>query len=70
MRSLDAAFGEPRLLWDRLVHPAVVMGRLVGWCDHRFNRGQSLRASGIGVTLGLLAAGLLTGWVIQLNPGI
>jgi cobalamin biosynthesis protein CobD/CbiB len=27
---LDAAFGEPKLIWDRVPHPAVLMGRLVG----------------------------------------
>jgi adenosylcobinamide-phosphate synthase len=65
---LDAAFGEPRLVWDRLPHPAVLMGRLVGWCDRRFNRGQSLRTSGIAVTLGLLATGLGVGWLIHILP--
>ncbi|TAG29419.1 MAG: cobalamin biosynthesis protein [Rhodobacterales bacterium] len=65
---LDAAFGEPRLLWDRLPHPAVLMGRLVGWCDRRFNRGQSLRLRGVGVTLALVVSGLTIGWLIQAIP--
>ena len=65
---LDAAFGEPRALWDRLPHPAVLMGRLVGWCDRRFNQGQSLRLRGAGVTLGLLAVGLGIGWLIHILP--
>lgn len=65
---LDAAFGEPRLLWDRLPHPAVLMGRLVGWCDRRFNRGQSLKARGVAVTLALLAIGLGLGWLIHALP--
>ncbi|NJS39025.1 MAG: cobalamin biosynthesis protein [Rhodobacteraceae bacterium] len=65
---LDAAFGEPRLLWDRLPHPAVLMGRLVAWCDRRFNRGQSLRLRGVGVTLALVVTGLTTGWLIQKIP--
>lgn len=65
---LDASFGEPKLLWDRLPHPAVLMGRLVGWCDRRFNRGESRRTSGVAVTLGLLATGLFTGWLIHILP--
>lgn len=65
---LDAAFGEPRLLWDRIPHPAVLMGRLVGFCDRRFNRGQSLRLWGVLVTLALLATGLGIGWLIQSLP--
>ena len=36
---LDAALGEPRWLWDRYPHPAVLMGRLIGWADKRFNHG-------------------------------
>jgi adenosylcobinamide-phosphate synthase len=65
---LDAALGEPKPIWDRLPHPAVLMGRLVAWADHRFNRGHSLKASGIAVTLGLLATGLLAGWLIHIVP--
>ncbi|AZL58864.1 cobalamin biosynthesis protein [Tabrizicola piscis] len=65
---LDAAFGEPRILWDRLPHPAVLMGRLVGWCDRRFNRGQSLRLRGVLVTLALLVTGLGIGWLIHALP--
>jgi adenosylcobinamide-phosphate synthase len=65
---LDAAFGEPRPLWDRMAHPAVLMGRLVGWCDRRFNRGDDLRAKGTLVTLGLLATGLVIGGLIHILP--
>lgn len=65
---LDALFGEPRVLWDRVPHPAVLMGRLVGLCDRRFNRGQSLKARGVLVTLALLCIGLAVGWVIQILP--
>lgn len=36
---LDAAFGEPKWLWDRWPHPAVLMGRAVGWMDKRLNQG-------------------------------
>ncbi len=65
---LDALLGEPRVLWDRLPHPAVLMGRLVGWCDRRFNRGQSLKARGVAVTLALLVTGLGLGWLIHALP--
>ncbi len=64
----DAAFGEPRALWDRLPHPAVLMGRLVSWCDRRFNQGQALRLRGTLVTLGLVLVGLATGGLIQSLP--
>jgi adenosylcobinamide-phosphate synthase len=65
---LDAAFGEPRLIWDSLPHPAVLMGRLVAFCDKRFNRGQDLRLRGSFVTLGLMVVGLTAGWLIHALP--
>ena len=51
---LDAAFGEPRWLWDRFPHPAVLMGRAIGWADQRFNTGPFRRLRGIGLTIALV----------------
>ena len=65
---LDALMGEPRFLWDRLPHPAVLMGRLVGYADKRWNEGAALRLRGTLVTAGLLAVGLGLGWLIQILP--
>lgn len=57
---LDAALGEPRWLWARLPHPAVLMGRLIGWCDRQFNVGTLQKANGIGVVSSLvLIAGIM-----------
>ncbi|HSF65449.1 MAG TPA: adenosylcobinamide-phosphate synthase, partial [Paracoccaceae bacterium] len=44
---LDAALGEPKWLWDRWPHPAVLMGRAVGWADDRLNRGAQRRLRGV-----------------------
>ncbi|HEY9019505.1 MAG TPA: adenosylcobinamide-phosphate synthase CbiB [Paracoccaceae bacterium] len=57
---LDAWLGEPRWLWSRAPHPAVLMGRLIGWADARFNRGAARRLKGVAVmvVLGLGALGL------------
>ncbi|MBL9049322.1 MAG: cobalamin biosynthesis protein [Tabrizicola sp.] len=65
---LDAAFGEPRQIWDRIPHPAVLMGRLVAFADQRFNCGAERRLRGSLVTMGLLATGLATGWLIHALP--
>lgn len=65
---LDAAFGEPKAVWDRAPHPAVLMGRLVAALDRRFNRGSDLRLKGSGVALLLVGAGLATGWLIHILP--
>lgn len=58
---LDAVLGEPRWLWSRAPHPAVLMGRIIGWADARFNTGASRRAKGVAVMLALGIAALLTG---------
>ncbi|WP_297768645.1 adenosylcobinamide-phosphate synthase CbiB [uncultured Roseovarius sp.] len=68
---LDAVLGEPRWLWQRLPHPAVLMGRAVGWCDHTFNRGEARRARGIAAMTGLAALALGLGWVLaQFGPAV
>lgn len=60
---LDAALGEPRWLWDRVPHPAVLMGRAVAWLDDTLNRGPSRRFKGVAamalLALGAIALGLL-----------
>lgn len=63
---LDALLGEPGWLWQRLPHPAVLMGRLVGWCDRTFNNGAGRKAKGIGVVLGLVVTGSVLGYVLGL----
>ena len=69
---LDAVLGEPRWLWDRLPHPAVLMGRAVGWCDRRLNSGRTRRLRGALALAGLalLACGLglvlqELGWLVE-----
>ena len=66
---LDAALGEPRWLWTRLPHPAVLMGRLISWCDKRFNKGGHKQVMGVLATAGLCIAAGVLGWIIQLFPG-
>ena len=65
---LDAAFGEPNLLWSRLPHPAVVMGRAVGWLDARLNTGENRKAKGVLALLVLVFGAGLTGAVISAIP--
>jgi adenosylcobinamide-phosphate synthase len=67
---LDAAFGEPKLIWDRIPHPAVLMGRLVAKLERRFNHGTDLRLKGTGVAIALVVIGLLTGWLIHVLPDL
>ncbi|MFA5581458.1 MAG: adenosylcobinamide-phosphate synthase CbiB [Paracoccaceae bacterium] len=65
---IDAALGEPRSLWSRLPHPAVVMGRLIGWADRRFNRGTHRRAKGAALMAALVALAAGLGMIPRLLP--
>lgn len=63
---LDAAFGEPRWLWSRLPHPAVVMGRAVAALDRHLNIADMRRIKGVLATLclasGAVGLAYLIGW--------
>jgi adenosylcobinamide-phosphate synthase len=66
---LDAAMGEPRLLWSRWPHPAVLMGRAVGWLDKRLNTGDWRRARGVLAVVVLVAGAGALGFGLAALPG-
>ncbi len=66
---LDAAMGEPRWLWSRLPHPAVLMGRAVAWCDQRFNTGDARKAKGVLAMTGLVIGAGVLGALVQAIGG-
>ncbi|MBE0555211.1 MAG: cobalamin biosynthesis protein [Rhodobacteraceae bacterium] len=65
---LDALFGEPRAIWDRLPHPAVLMGRLIAALDRRFNSGEGRRLKGVLVMVGLALGAIALGLAIAALP--
>ena len=65
---LDALFGEPKILWDRFPHPAVLMGRAVGALDARLNSGTYRKAKGVLAMVLLGFGALLLGKMIALIP--
>jgi len=64
--ALDAALGEPKWIWSQAPHPAVLMGRIIGWCDGRFNDGTRMR--GVLVIAALVAGAALLGLAIAALP--
>ena len=66
---LDALWGEPDWLWKRLPHPAVLMGRLIGHADRRFNHGAQQRLKGVAVMAVLVTGAGGLGWAIGQLPG-
>ncbi|WP_377510856.1 adenosylcobinamide-phosphate synthase CbiB [Octadecabacter sp. R77987] len=65
---LDAWLGEPRWLWSRVAHPAVIMGRAVGWLDQRLNTGAGRGEGVLALAVLVIGAGVL-GWALQQLPG-
>lgn len=65
---LDAALGEPKILWDRFPHPAVLMGRAVAAVEARLNAGENRKAKGVLAMTGLGLAALALGWLIHILP--
>ncbi|MEE4189109.1 MAG: adenosylcobinamide-phosphate synthase CbiB [Roseobacter sp.] len=63
---LDAFLGEPKWLWSRAPHPAVLMGRLVARLDHALNHGDRRRLKGVLCLFLLVAAGAVTGAILAL----
>jgi len=61
---LDAALGEPRWLWARLPHPAVLMGRAVEALDRQMNHGGNRVAKGIAALALMVAGAALAGAAI------
>ena len=53
---LDAIFGEPKAIWSRIPHPAVLMGRAIGICDNRLNQGENRRLKGAATLVILVIA--------------
>ncbi|NDW54734.1 adenosylcobinamide-phosphate synthase CbiB [Aliiroseovarius sp. PrR006] len=65
---LDAFMGEPDWAWKRVPHPAVLMGRAIGWLERNLNEGDNRFFNGaMGVFVLAAVAGIL-GQVIQHLP--
>jgi adenosylcobinamide-phosphate synthase len=67
---LDAALGEPKWLWTRLPHPAVLMGNLIKWCDTQYNHERNAKRNGVLILAGLVIGAATLGYVISLFGGI
>lgn len=62
---LDAIAGEPRWLWSRVPHPAVLMGRAVGALDKSWNGTNGTKLHGcIAIVILVIGAGAI-GWAIS-----
>lgn len=67
---LDALFGEPRAVWDRWPHPAILMGRVIAAAEARFNQGEMRRAKGAAVIAALVVISFTSFALLSALPGI
>jgi adenosylcobinamide-phosphate synthase len=70
--AIDYIFGDPKLLWKNYPHPAVLMGRMIGWFDAKWNKGRMRKAKGLVAITLMSFVGLLIGsifWILP-NTGI
>ena len=60
--ALDLMLGDPNWLWQRIPHPVVLFGRLIGWLDRKLNYGgeRAKRLTGVVALALLMAAACLT----------
>ena len=58
---LDALMGEPRWLWSRLPHPAVVMGKIIAKASNRLNRAPGQKIKGTVLVISLVIGGGILG---------
>ncbi|MGB1235052.1 MAG: adenosylcobinamide-phosphate synthase CbiB [Planktomarina sp.] len=61
---LDAVLGEPRWLWDRFAHPAILFGRVIGWGAEKYNNGDGRFVKGLIFIVALSVLALCTGWIL------
>lgn len=73
---LDAMFGDPPRLYALVPHPVALFGRLVGWCDTRFNRPGTAGNAARGAAVVCLLVGcviaivwLLSDWLREIPGG-
>ncbi|WP_438747808.1 adenosylcobinamide-phosphate synthase CbiB [Pararhizobium sp. O133] len=66
---LDRIVGDPEWLWQRVPHPVVLFGTMIGWFDRTFNRKRFehdvLRIGGVLTIVVLLLWSLVCGWLIH-----
>src|SRR5690242_21142366 len=66
---IDAAFGDPAVVYDRMPHPVALIGRAVAWLDRRWNSEDraehARRQAGTVICLVLVLASAVAGLAIE-----
>jgi len=69
---LDALIGDPKSLWSKVPHPAVMMGKVISWADQRFNDDDdpesTRKVNGILVCVALIVSMLILAAIVCYLP--
>ena len=66
---LDAIWGDPKWIWSRLMHPVVVIGKLISLADKHFNRYHYRKIKGLLLLCNLVFFGAALGWLLGMLGG-
>ena len=66
--AFDAVFGEPRRLWETVLHPVALMGRVIEFTDVRLNQGGRKKLKGAIALLIFCVIAVVAGAAISAIP--
>lgn len=65
---LDAFLGEPVWIWSKIPHPTVLMGRIIKWCELKYNNGINRKNKGILFIASMVIFLAIFGYLIERLP--
>ena len=65
---LDAFLGEPVWIWSKIPHPTVLMGRIIKWCELKYNNGINRKNKGILFIASMVIFLAIFGYLIEKLP--
>ena len=65
---LDAFLGEPVWIWSKIPHPTVLMGRIIKWCELKYNNGINRKNKGILFIAFMVIFLAIFGYLIEKLP--
>ena len=65
---LDAFLGEPVWIWSKIPHPTVLMGRIIKWCELKYNNGINRKNKGILFIASMVIFLGIFGYLIEKLP--
>ena len=65
---LDAFLGEPIWIWSKIPHPTVLMGRIIKWCELKYNNGINRKNKGILFIASMVIFLAIFGYLIEKLP--